>query len=293
MTARVAAVLVALLGSLPLSVNHALGSLWGRLVYWLGARQRRVTETNLALCFPDLGTGERDALCRESLRETGRAFTESAWIWRRPRAQLESMTEETDSVQRLREAETSGRGLIVATPHLGAWELCNLPLTRERRITYFYRTPRIASLDSRLIAWRANLDADPAALDARGIKRALKLLRAGEVVGILPDQEPERGGGVFAPLFGVPAYTMHLLAKLARSGRAEVLFCVAERRHGAAGWRVHFLPPDADIADADPAIAAAALNRSIEACIRLRPAQYLWSYRRFRRLPDGGRRDYR
>ena len=279
------------LGALPLGANRALGALIGRLAWLARGRSRRVAEINLALCFPGLDAPAREALAKAALVEEGRALAELGWCWHRPRATLEARVAGVAGAGLLDEALADPRGALLVTPHFGAWELSALVPARDRPLGYFYRPPRRAALEPLLVAGRANLGGEPLKLGAGGIRAALGRLRNGGTVGILPDQEPERDGGVFAPLFGVPALTMTLLPRLARRSGARVLFVVVERLAG--GWRYHCLEPAGDVAAADPVEAAAAVNRSVEACVAIAPEQYLWSYRRFRELPEGGRRAYR
>ena len=284
---------VAVVGRLPLRANHALGALLGELAFAANTRPRRCSEINLALCLPELAEAERRRLARRSLRETGKALTESAWLWRRPRERVRRRLVEVRGAELLAAARASGRGVLAVTPHLGSWELCNLPFADEGDITYLYRPPRNAVAEPLLIAGRANVGGRPARLDPGGIRTVIGELRRGGTVGVLPDQEPDAGGGVFVPFFGTPALTMTLLAKLAARTGARVLFVVCERLPRARGWRVHFLEPEPGIGDADKTLAATALNRTVERCVALCPEQYLWSYRRFRERPQGGRRPYR
>ena len=281
------------LGALPLAANRALGTLAGRLAWLANGRPRRVAETNVGLCFPALGPRAGRALARAALVEQGRALVELGWCWHRPRAELEARTLEVVGAARLEAALDDPRGTLLVTPHFGAWELATLVPASRRPLGYFYRPPRRTALEPLLVAGRANVGGEPMRLDAGGIREALRRLRAGGTVGILPDQEPDRDGGAFAPFFGVPALTMTLLPKLAARSGARVLFVAVERLAGGRGWRYHCLDPVGDVAAADPVAAATAVNRSVEACVAIAPAQYLWSYRRFRELPGGGRRPYR
>jgi KDO2-lipid IV(A) lauroyltransferase len=104
---------------------------------------------------------------------------------------------------------------------------------------------------------------------------------------MLPDQEPHAGAGIYAPFFGIPAYSMVLLARLAARSATPVIFVWCERLSWGRGYRLHFREA-ADIsnsANIDAAVAAS--NKAIENCIRECPSQYQWSYRRFRSRPDG------
>jgi len=283
---------VSLLGCLPLRMNQQLGATLGWLAWVTHSSLRRNTMLNLAMCFPDWSEAEQLRVGKASLIETGKALTESAWIWRRPTEQLEALIMGVQGEELLARARNEGRGVLMATPHLGTWEFCTLPLSRERPITYLYKSPRASALEPLLIKWRGNLNAWPARLDRNGIKQVLNELRNSGTVGVLPDQEPDRDSGVFAPFFGHSANTMTLLAKLASRGNACVLFCYSERLSKGRGWQIHYVEADRDIADKNKLVAAEALNRSVERCIKMCPTQYLWSYKRFRLLPEGGRRAY-
>ncbi|RTK96903.1 MAG: hypothetical protein EKK59_10040, partial [Neisseriaceae bacterium] len=106
-----------------------------------------------------------------------------------------------------------------------------------------------------------------------------------EAVIILPDQVPGEGGGVWVPFFGQPAYTMTLLSRMAESTHAAVLLFYGERLSWGRGYRVHIKPLQGAFAG-DLSEDAALLNRNIEALIAEAPAQYLWSYNRYK-VPAG------
>jgi KDO2-lipid IV(A) lauroyltransferase len=179
-----------------------------------------------------------------------------------------------------------GRGLIVLSPHLGAWELAGLHLARQGPTAIFYKPQRY--LDDLILAARRRSGAQLAPITAKGIRVLVQALERGEYVGVLPDQEPrENKGACFAPFFGIPALTMLLVARLARRTGAPVIFMFAERLPEAAGFRMHCIPAPEGIDSDDDVVAATALNRGIEQCVRVCPEQYVWPYKRFRRRPEG------
>jgi KDO2-lipid IV(A) lauroyltransferase len=130
--------------------------------------------------------------------------------------------------------------------------------------------------------------------DQQGIRRLLQSLRRGNYLGILPDQEPKaHKGSVFAPFFGVPAFTMLLVNKLARKTGARVVFLFAERLPKRRGFALHCLAAPWGIDSEDEVEAATALNLGVEQCVRICPEQYVWAYKRFRSRPDGAPHPYR
>ncbi len=278
---------------LPLHANQMLGAALGRFAWLQNGKLRRITEINIGLCYPHLTDEERRGLAHRSLIETGRQLTECAWIWHRPIQQIEKKIVEIRGDTWLDEAQQAGKGCLMVSPHLGNWELCSLPLSRQKPFTYFYRKPRQVDMDSVLIQWRAHLRGQPATLDAAGIRQGLKILKSGGILGILPDQEPDRANGQFAPFFENPTLTMTLLSKLANRSDAAVLFCVVERLPQGKGWIFHIIPADKAVSSRDLDEATAALNRGVEQCIALCPEQYLWSYKRFNTCEDGSRSPYR
>jgi KDO2-lipid IV(A) lauroyltransferase len=218
-----------------------------------------------------------------------RTFIEMSalWLWAWPR--VAALIRKESGAELLDHG--AEEGLIVLAPHLGAWELAGLYVAARGRLTSMYRPQR--HLDDVILAARQRNGALLVPDDVGGVKRLYRALKRGEMVGILPDQVARTDSGfVFAPFFGVPAVTMLLVPGLARRTGARVVFVVAERLPGGQGFHIRCLAAPPGVDDADDAKAAAALNRGVEACIRLRPEQYQWTYRRFRRRPDGGPSPY-
>jgi KDO2-lipid IV(A) lauroyltransferase len=277
-----------LCGRLPLPTLHACGSALGRLSWSLGGRARRITEYNLSLVVTQEGAENRHRLGRAALVETGKALAEIARIWGGSPESALALVREVRGQALFDAALQAGRGLIVAAPHLGCWELLNYWLAARTPLAILYRAPRHAMLEPVLLRARGALPVEQVRAEGAGVRTLYRRLAAGGVVGILPDQQPRQGEGVLAPFFGVPASTMVLLPRLAARTGATVLFGFAERLPRGRGFRVHFLPAPAAIADADPVVAAAAMNRGIEDCVRLAFTQYQWSYKRF---PTRAKRD--
>lgn len=273
---------------LPLRVLHALGGALGRLPALLRSREWRVTRRNAELCFPQQDAKARARFVREALAETGKSLAELALVWSDARRALATIVE-VRGLEHVEAARAAGRGTIVAAPHLGAWELLNLQLSTLGPLTILYRVPQRPEYESLLVHARTALGAEAVRAEGPSVRVLFKRLAANRLVGILPDQRPKGGEGVDAPFFGKPVRTMTLLSRLAERTGARVVFGFAERLPKGAGFRLHFLPAPAAIADADPVVAATALNAAIERCIALAPTQYQWTYKRFSyREPGAG-----
>jgi KDO2-lipid IV(A) lauroyltransferase len=115
----------------------------------------------------------------------------------------------------------------------------------------------------------------------QGVREFVRALRRGESVGMLPDQAPSVGDGVWAPFFGRMAYTMTLPGKLATQTGVPIILTAGERLPGGRGWRIHYVRVPEPL-PADAAEQAALLNAAMETLIRRCPDQYLWSYNRYK-----------
>lgn len=277
---RLLAIALRLGAVLPLRALHAIGGAIGRLPALLRAREWRVARRNAELCFPELDDRARERFVRDALAETGRSLAELALVWSDARRALATIVE-VRGLEHLESARAAGRGAIVAAPHLGSWELLNLYLSTLGPLTILYRVPQRPEFESLLVHARTALGAEAVRAEGPSVRVLFKRLAANRLVGILPDQRPKAGEGVDAPFFGHPVRTMTLLSRLAERTGAAVVFGFAERLPRGAGFRLHFLPAPAAIADADPVVAATALNAAIERCIALAPTQYQWTYKRF------------
>jgi KDO2-lipid IV(A) lauroyltransferase len=280
---------VRLVALLPLSVAHALGTALGWTVARWPNRQRRNALINIGLCLPELSRKEQLALRDRNLMEFGKTYFEIGYLWLRPKEQVLGLVREVRD-RHLLERE-AGRGLIVLSPHIGAWELAGLYLAAQGPTAIFYKPQKY--LDDLILAARERSGAALAPITPKGIRVLVQALERGDAVGILPDQEPKQDkGAVFAPLFGVPAFTMLLVNRLSRRTGARVVFLFAERLPEEQGFRIHCLPAPEGIDSADDAVGAAALNRGIEQCVATCPEQYVWPYKRFRRRPEGAPKVY-
>jgi KDO2-lipid IV(A) lauroyltransferase len=281
---------------LPWPLLRLLADGVARLSIATNAREARVARRNLELIRPDLDTAARDALLREILRTTARQAFETLRLWTRPASRNLADIAEVHG-EALFDAALAGnpvegrRGLVVAAPHMGNWELLNQWLAMKTPLAILYRPPESAIGEAFLRRVRANAggDVEQVRAEAAGVRTLLKRLQKGGVVGILPDQQPKAGEGEFAPFFGKPALTMTLLGRLAARSDAQVLLAWCERLPGTSPPRfaLHVqAAPDA-LGDADPVRAVEALNAAIESVARRDFGQYQWTYKRYTLRPPG------
>jgi len=290
-TARFIIALLQLSAALPRGARAALAKLGGWALWLDASRSRKTTETNLALCFPQMSAAARRALARQSLIETVRLGLEMgpSWLW--PVDDLLALIDHVEGRELMEAAQSAGRGIVILAPHIGNWELLGLWLGIYYQAIYLYQPPKSPLLDRLMRNARSRSGAQVVPTDNRGVATLLKALKNGGVIGILPDQEPEASGGVFAPFFGVNTLTATLAANLARKTNAVVVAAYAKRTE--QGYTLVIEAADNDVTSEDEVIAAAAVNRAVENCVRAVPAQYQWEYKRFKARDDGGGKRYR
>lgn len=274
---------IRLVGRFSIPATRRLGSFIARCTYRLGGKTVNNSRENLQRCFPELSASEREALLQQSLRHTGMTALEAFVIWRQPWEQIKSCKVEFDNFDLVEAQQKSGRGLLLLAPHLGNWEIMG-PIMPRRvgAITFMFQPTGMEEVDQLMIQGRSKDGVKLAPANRQGVSQILRALKAGEMVSILPDQVPEKGGGQMAPFFGQPAYTMTLVHKLIQRTQCDVLMIFAKRT--PEGFVLCVRQPDPAISDSDAAESLAALNRSVEACVREVPEQYQWEYKRFRKV---------
>ncbi len=266
-----------LLSTLPLPALHALGTALGWLVYCLAPSYRRRLRSNMA------AAGYAGQL-RAAIAEAGKSIVELPFVWcaRPERVARHASDENWDYVQSVLDA---GRGIVFLTPHLGCFEMCAQQIALRTALTVMYRPPKKAALKPLIEGARARHNLHLAPANLSGVRILAKTLKKGQPIGLLPDQVPQEGEGVWAEFFGRPAYTMTLPAKLAQLGDAAIILVYAERLAGGRGFVVRFVPFEGALGGS-PAEQARAINLSMEQLIARCPAQYFWSYNRYKQ-PDG------
>lgn len=283
-----------LLALLPLKMAQGFGRFLGKRMMKQRNNNRmfRITQSNIKLCFPELSEQEQENLIQESLQQTGQSFAEMGMSWLWPVQKTLKKINMVHNEILIEEGLSAGKGVIIIAPHIGNWEVLNLYLSNRYTFTAMYKPPKQKRLDKLIRRMRARLGTDMAPANVHGVRKVMKALKRCEMVGILPDQEPEPQGGIYADFFGTPALTMKLVPQLAAQTGAPVICGYARRLPDAKGFDIYFSEADADINSKDTQLATSALNRSVERCVRELPAQYQWEYKRFNSRPEGSAKVY-
>ena len=209
---------------------------------------------------------------------SGMLFSDSLWIWRNPSKAL-SLTE-ISNWEVVDKAIKEGHGLVMLTPHFGGFEIIPRVLAQHFPATILYRPARQNWLNDVIENGRAYPNMHFVPTNLQGVRQMTRALMRGEAIGILPDQVPSGGDGMWASFFGRTAYTTTLPARLANRHHTPVVMFTAKRKGLGQGWRMQASRLDAF--SEDPSLSCAELNKAIEAAILIAPEQFIWAYNRFK-----------
>ena len=269
-----------ILSVLPLWLMHGLGWLLGWLVFGVSGLYRRRFLANARQA------GYTPAQWLGAVGQAGCLVTELPRLWLGRPVRIH-----WDGAQHVEAALARGTGIVFLTPHLGCFEITAQAYAgrfgSRQPMTVLFRPARKTWLRGLIDSarWRPGLYTAPTTM--AGVKQLLKALRQGQSVGLLPDQVPPHGLGVWAPFFGRAAYTMTLSARLAQQTGAAVLVAWGERLAWGRGYTVH-VKPFAEQLPADAVQAATDINQAMAQLIAECPQQYLWGYARYKQPRQDG-----
>jgi Kdo2-lipid IVA lauroyltransferase/acyltransferase len=183
-------------------------------------------------------------------------------------------------------AASNNKGIIFLTPHLGSWEVAGQAIASAcnahgKVMTVMYKPAKQAALDAIIQASRKRPGMETVPADVSGVRQTLRVLKSGGAIGLLPDQVPLQGMGVWSNVFGKPAYTMTLAAKLAQSNACPVVMVWCERLGFGRGFRVFTQTLDLKLEVSLDAVVQQ-INDAVQAAICQLPTQYLWGYARYK-----------
>ncbi len=275
---------------LPRRVGRAIGAAIGAIAFHALGRLRRVGIRNLELAFPEMTAADREATLRSEYRNLGFLLAEFS--------KMPDYTAETASrfiryegLENYLAARERGKGVLVLTGHLGAWELSSfyhslmgMPMGMViRRLD----NPLVDAFVNRIRCLHGNrvIHKDDF---ARGL---IASMRAGETVGILMDTNMTPPQGVFVPFFGVLACTASGMARIAAKTGAAVVPGFLLWEESEQKYVLHFGEELEVIrtgdSEQDALANTASFTAAMEGYIRQYPEQWLWLHRRWKTRPPG------
>jgi KDO2-lipid IV(A) lauroyltransferase len=258
---------------------NALGSvLW--LILW---PRRRVTLTNLRLCFPTMTAAQRIHIGRQCFRNVARSALDHSVLWCGDRERVERYIR-VDGLEHLRAA--AGRPLIMVAPHFVGLDAGGIRFNTLTRGISIYSRQTSAVWDAWLLKGRQRFN-DPVLIARQGadMRAVIRSVKDGLPLYYLPDMDLGAANSIFVPFFGVPSATIPMVPRIARIIGAQVMMAVTEMT--VDGYVLHFEAPWTDFPGASIEEDTARMNREIERWVLRIPEQYWWTHRRFKTRPAG------
>lgn len=278
---------LALTSYMPLKLAHWIGGLIGWIYQIKQSKMKNIAITNIQQCFPEMDPAQQHQLLQDTLLETGKLIAELGIIWGRSSHSVLALVKEVEGEQLIDNAREQGKGVLLAMPHMGSWELVALYCAKHFPMTTLYRPPKTRGFDQKIRQARQRTGATLVPTDNSGVRALSKALKNAELVGILPDQEPSLGNGLFAPFFNKPAYTMSLLPKMAIKFNCQVIYAYAKRLPAGRGFKLIFRDSSDSFTNKSLQAATELMNKDVEQLVRECPSQYQWIYKRFKTRTEG------
>lgn len=289
MLTRVALAVIWLLRLLPLAVLAPLGRALGLLGYALVGERRRVTLTNLGLCFPHWSETQRRRIARRHFQAVGRAVLEHGILWWSSKARVQRLVciEGIEHWQAV-----AGQPVIWFAPHFVGLDMGGMRLGSEYRVVSVYSRQKDPTFDAALYSGRTRFVMPELYSRQEGVRSVVKALRRGLPFYYLPDMDYGSRDSIFVPFFGVPAATITGLSRIARLAGAVVVPAVTRQLPGTGGYVLSLYPAWRDFPSDDVERDTRRMNAFIEERVLEMPEQYFWLHKRFKTRPPGEARFY-
>lgn len=272
-----------LLAFCPYRVQLAAGRLLGRLAGLVLRKRRHIAAVNLALCFPQLDAGQRDALLRRHFESLGMTLVEHGLGWWASTDTVERLVE-VRGAEHLRAALAGGRGVVLVAGHFASLEITGRAFSALfPAVAALYRSSRNPFVDE--ILKRLRHKSVPLLIPKQNMRGMVRALRQGIPVWYAPDQSYRRAQSALLPFCGEPAMTNTALSDIVRLGKAAVVPLLPRRLPGGQGYVLEIFPALEDFPGESAAADALRVNVLLEAQIRSIPEQYYWIHRRFKDRP--------
>lgn len=284
--------LLILLSLLPQRPRALLGRAAGHLAYKSYRKRRRVVRTNIALCFPDVAADERERWVRRHFQVMGVAMLDYGLLWFGSRRRIHAVSELLGE-EHIERALAQGRNVIIMAAHSPGLEFGPMQLGEAGYpMIGPYNAGRDPIVDWLMARGRCRFGKQLFERDT-GMLTLTRMLKQGDVLFYLPDEDLGPEVSVFAPFFGVPKATIYALGKLAKIANAAVIPCMTfyDLRRGC--YQTHLLSPLDPFPSGDAVHDATLQNAALERLIRLHPEQYFWTLKIFRTRPHGERSPYK
>ncbi|MBP5992316.1 MAG: lysophospholipid acyltransferase family protein [Acinetobacter sp.] len=273
-----------MISKLPMAAIQSFARATGSLLFKTNSSLRKTTEKNLSLAYPELTADERDILTQKSMQSQCMTYAESIKIWGSSTDYALSLISKIHGENIFLDAIKTQKGVIVVVPHFGTWELLNVWLNQHSSPVIMYKPNKNEDVDRFMLEARQRLNATLVPTDENGVRAIFKHLKSGGLTVILPDHVPKESGGIYSMFYGQNALSSTLVSKLASKTQCAVIGLSCLRCDDIDGFEIYVSKLSDDILSKDLQLSVDTLNIELEQMIDTNPKQYIWGYKRFRKL---------
>ncbi|WP_347453116.1 lysophospholipid acyltransferase family protein [Acinetobacter sp. ANC 7454] len=275
-------ILLNFLAFLPLRILQTIGYLGAWVLYQTNSSIHRITKINIQLAYPKLDADQQKHIIRKSIQSQCLSYLECIKFWGMPAKYNLARINQIHGIKHLQHALNKKKGVIVIVPHFGSWELLNAWLCTQTQPMIMYKPNKSKDLNRYILEARQKTNAILVPIDETGIRAIYKHLKQGGLTVILPDHLPKPSGGIYANFFNQNVLSGTIVPKLAQKTQCNVVGISCIRTDHQGCFDIHCTPFSDDIKSKDIKTGVLCLNQHMEYMIALAPAQYIWSYKRFR-----------
>jgi KDO2-lipid IV(A) lauroyltransferase len=280
MLSRLAVFLLWLLHGLPLPLLAAIGRGLGWVLFRVAGRRRRIVETNLSLCFPELDDTQRRRLAQAHFQVLARSMLERGMLWWSRPERLRRLIR-VDGAEMIRELLDAGRPIMLLAPHFVGLDAGGVGIAMRFDCASLYAEQSSEVFDRLLYRGRKRFGDQLLLSRDENLRTIVRAMKAGRPFYYLPDVNFRTRDSIFVPFFGVPAATVSGLSRLSKLTGAAVVPCATRMLPGGQGYVVEVGPAWADYPTDDVEADTRRMNAWIEEAVRTMPEQYYWVRRRF------------
>jgi len=277
-----------LIARLPFPMQMGMGNLLGRLMM-LFKRRRQICQINIALAFPELGPEKQAKLVKDVFISVGKGLVETSIAWFATDKKIHQLVD-IIGIEHLEQARKSSKGIILLGSHFVPIEVCGRRLGQAYPFVTTYKPTRNALFEYVMHHRRKRIYGG--AIPVSDARKIMKILKSGETIWHAPDQNYGRKNSVFVPFFNIDTLTTTWTSRMAKTGNAIVVPTFTLRNPGDDGYTLHILPGLEGYPSESAEQDAARIMSLIEEWARKYPDQYLWTHRRFKDHPEGGKNRY-
>ena len=275
---------------LPNSIVDMLGGLLGDFFRRINKKRLNIATTNISLCYPDKSEKDIQVFVKQHFRAYGRSLLHYGFIFWAPKKALEQRIE-LHGKHYIDSCINQGHGVIIMTAHSVGLETVVSTVSRNYKLSGPFKEMKNPLVNGLVAKRRTRYGAVLYSRNA-GLRPIIKDVKAGYVMGYLPDEDLGREQSIFVPFMGVSKATIPVLGRLAKTCKAKVFpvnSCYDEKQ---GKYHIHVLPALENFPQHDDQQDALKMNQALEALIDICPEQYFWTLKLFKTRPEGENRFY-